>query len=198
LRNKPMGLFKKDYSKKSDEELMSLLTKGGQSAFDELYKRYSKPLLNFFFRMLNNDREKAEDMLHDLFLKIIEKPESFDGNKKFNTWFYTLASNMIKNEYRSRQIRSEHEKQTLANGNELFELNSESFDRKLFDSRLQSELDKFDVETKTIFNLRFTEEMSIRQIAEIMNCPEGTIKSRLFYLTKQLSKKLSVYKPELN
>jgi len=193
-----MGLFKKDYSKKSDEELMSLLTKGGQSAFDELYKRYSKPLLNFFFRMLNNDREKAEDMLHDLFLKIIEKPESFDGNKKFNTWFYTLASNMIKNEYRSRQIRSEHEKQTLANGNELFELNSESFDRKLFDSRLQSELDKFDVETKTIFNLRFTEEMSIRQIAEIMNCPEGTIKSRLFYLTKQLSKKLSVYKPELN
>ena len=74
-----MALFKKNYSIKSDEELMSLLTKGGQSAFDELYKRYSKPLLNFFFRMLNNDREKAEDLLHDLFLKIIEKPESFDG-----------------------------------------------------------------------------------------------------------------------
>ena len=55
-----------------------------------------------------------------------------------------------------------------------------------------------DIETKTIFNLRFVEEMSIKQIAEIINCPEGTVKSRLFYLTKQLSKKLSVYKPELN
>ena len=131
-----MALFRKNYSTKSDEELMSLLTKGGQSAFDELYNRYSKPLLNFFFRMLNSDREKAEDLLHDLFLKIIEKPESFDGTKKFNTWFYTLASNMIKNEYRSRQIRSEHEKQTLANSNELFELNSESFDKNLFNKHL--------------------------------------------------------------
>jgi len=193
-----MALFKKNYSTKSDEELMSLLTRGGQSAFDELYKRYSKPLLNFFFRMLNNDREKAEDLLHDLFLKIIEKPDSFDGNKKFNTWFYTLASNMIKNEYRSRQIRNEHEKHTLANVNELFELNSESFDKNLFNNRLESELKKMDVEMKTLFNLRFLEEMSIKQIAEIMNCPEGTVKSRLFYLTKQLSKKLSVYKPELN
>jgi RNA polymerase sigma-70 factor, ECF subfamily len=193
-----MALFKKNYSTKSDEELMSLLVQGGQSAFDELYKRYSGPLLNFFFRMLNNDREKAEDMLHDLFLKIIEKPESFDGNKKFNTWFYTLASNMIKNEYRSRQIRSDHEKQTLANGYELFELNSESFDKKLFDKRLQLEIGKLDVDAKTIFNLRFVEDMSIKQIAEIMNCPDGTVKSRLFYITKQLSKKLSVYKPELN
>jgi len=193
-----MALFKKNYSTKSDEELMTLLTQGGQSAFDELYKRYSKPLLNFFFRMLNNDREKAEDMLHDLFLKIIEKPESFDGNKNFSTWFYTLASNMIKNQYRRHQIRSEHEKQTLANSSEQFELNSESFDKNLFNIRLESELDKMDVEMKTLFNLRFLEEMSIKQIAEIMNCPEGTVKSRLFYLTKQLSKKLSVYKPELN
>lgn len=193
-----MSLFRKNYSKLTDEELMSLLTKGGQSAFDQLYQRYSKLLLNFFFRMLNGDREKAEDLLHDLFLKIIEKPESFDCNKKFNTWFYTLASNMIKNEYRSRLVRSEHEKYTLAKNSELFELNNENFDRKLFDTQLQLELDKLDVEAKTIFDLRFVEEMSIKQIAEIINCPEGTVKSRLFYLTKQLSQKLSVFKPELN
>ena len=72
------------------------------------------------------------------------------------------------------------------------------FDKNLFNNRLESELKKMDVEMKTLFNLRFLEEMSIKQIAEIMNCPEGTVKSRLFYLTKQLSKKLSVYKPELN
>ncbi|MDD4993417.1 MAG: RNA polymerase sigma factor [Paludibacter sp.] len=193
-----MALFKKNYDTKSDEELMSLLTHGGQSAFDELYRRYSKPLLNFFYRLLNGDRQKAEDLLQDLFLKIIEKPESFDGNKKFNTWFYTLASNMIKNEYRSRQIRSEHEKETLSTSNEPFELNSESFDKSLFNKRLETELDKMDVEMRTLFDLRFVEEMSVKQIAEIMDCKEGTVKSRLFYLTKQLSKKLMVYKPELN
>jgi len=193
-----MALFKKNYSTKSDEELMSLLAQGGQSAFDELYKRYSKPMLNFFFRMLNNDREKAKDMLHDLFLKTIEKPDSFDRSKKFNTWFYTLANNMIKNEYRSRQIHAEHHKQILAVNNELYEMNDGNFDTNLFNNRLQLELDKLDIDAKTIFNLRFVEEMSIKQIAEIMNCPEGTVKSHLFTLTKLLSKKLSIYKPELN
>jgi RNA polymerase sigma-70 factor (ECF subfamily) len=193
-----MSLFRKNYSKLTDEELMSLLTHGGQSAFDELYKRYSKPLLNFFYRMLGNDREKAEDILHDLFLKVIEKPESFDGTKKFGTWFYTLAGNMIKNEYRSQQIRSEYRQQSLNMTSETVELNGELLDRQLFDKRLQKELDKLDADTRMIFNLRFVEEMSIKQIAEIMECPEGTLKSRLFYLTKQLSKKLSVYKPELN
>lgn len=189
-----MALFKKNYSTKSDEELMLLLTKGGQSAFDELYLRYSKPLLNFFFRMLNNDREKAEDLLHDLFLKIIEKPDSFDGNKKFNTWFYTLASNMIKNEYRSRQIKLQHATETL-NQTPEYEMNSENLDRQLFDNRLQRELDKLDPESKSMFNLRFSEEMSVKLIAEIMGYPEGTIKSRLFYLTRQLAGKLAIYKP---
>lgn len=193
-----MPLFSKNLNNKTDEELMSLLTNGGQSAFDELYRRYSKQMLNFFCRMLNNEREKAEDLLHDLFLKLIEKPESFDSNKKFNTWFYTLASNMVKNEYRSRQIRNEHENQKLANTYEPYEMNNEKYDRKLFESKLQIEIDKLDIESQTIFNLRFIEEMSVKQIAEIMNCPEGTIKSRLFYLTKQLSKKLIVFKPELN
>jgi RNA polymerase sigma-70 factor, ECF subfamily len=189
-----MALLKKNYSTKSDEELMSLLTKGGQSAFDELYLRYSKPLLNFFFRMLNNDREKAEDLLHDLFLKIIEKPDSFDGNKKFNTWFYTLARNIIQNEYRSRQIKSQHVADTF-NLIQEYEFNSENLDRQLFENSLQTELNKLDPDTKTIFNLRFYEEMSVKQIAEIMGCPEGTIKSRLFYLTRQLAGKLAIYKP---
>ena len=193
-----MPLFRKNYSTKTDEELMSLLTHGGQSAFDELYKRYSKPLLNFFFRMLGNDREKAEDMLHDLFLKVIEKPESFDGTKKFSTWFCTLAGNLIKNEYRSRQTRNEHLQHSINAISEPFELNNEQLDRQLFDQRLQAELDQQDADTRLIFNLRFVEEMSVKQIAEIMECPEGTVKSRLFYLTKQLSKKLSAYKPELN
>ena len=105
---------------------------------------------------------------------------------------------MIKNEYRSRQIRAEHEKQSFTGNNELYEMNDGNFDTNLFNHRLQSELDKLDTDAKIIFNLRFVEEMSIKQIAETMNCPEGTVKSRLFTLTKLLSKKLSIYKPELN
>lgn len=189
-----MHLFRKNYSKISDEELMSLLAKGGQSAFDELYKRYSGPLLNFFYRMLHSDRGRAEDMLHDLFLKIIEHPESFDSARTFSTWFYSLAGNMIRNEYRSRQVRNEHAQYTLYQS-EPQEIMNDDMDRQLFETRLKAELSKLDNDSQMIFNLRFGEEMSVKQIAEIMNCPEGTIKSRLFYMTKQLAGKLTIYKP---
>jgi len=175
---------------------MSLLTKREQSAFDELYSRYSKPLLNFLFRMLHRDREKAEDMLHDLFLKIIEKPESFDNSKKFSTWFYTLASNMIKNEYRKQQIRNEFISNSIIGEFNGFDFNGERIDKDIFADRLATELNNVDIDTKTIFNLRFIEEMTIKEIAEIFDCPEGTIKSRLFYLTKKLSIKLAPLKPE--
>lgn len=195
LRNN-MVLFQKNYNSKSDEELMSLLTKGGQSAFDELYNRYSKPLLNFFYRMLNKDRKKAEDMLHDLFLKIIEEPERFDQTRTFSTWFYTLAGNMVKNEYRSREVQYEYEIQSRNQSTETIENQAETIDRQVFNKRLQTEIDKLDSNAKTLFNLRFIEEMSVKQIAEIMEIPEGTVKSRLFYITRLLAKKLSKYKPE--
>ncbi|MBP1639568.1 MAG: polymerase, sigma-24 subunit, subfamily [Bacteroidetes bacterium] len=192
-----MVLFHQNFSKETDEELMSLLTRGGQSAFDELYCRYSKPLLNFFFRMLNNDRKKAEDMLHDLFLKIIEHPESFDCTRTFSTWFYTLAGNMIKNEYRNRSVQQEFEQQCQ---DKPTETNSDinAIDRQLFNKQLKLELSRLDPESELLFNMRFTEEMSIKQIANMLEYPEGTVKSRLFYITRQLAKKLAIYKPELN
>ena len=191
-----MLLFQKNYEGKTDEELMSLLANGGKAAFDELYKRYATPLLNFFYRMLNGEREKAEDFLHDLFLKIIENPQRFDHSRKFSAWFYSLAANMVKNEYRNAQLHSEH-LQILGNlHNETTRQNEETIDKKLFYDYLQIEISKLDAETRTLFNLRFEEEMSIKQIAGILECPEGTIKSRLFYLTQQLAKKLSIFKPK--
>jgi len=191
-----MTLFRKKYEEKTDEELMSLLVKSEQPAFDEIYRRYSKALLNFFFRMLNCEREKAEDFLHDLFLKIIERPESFDHSRRFNTWFYSLAANMVKNEYRSLQVRNEHEQFMRDQESDVTDDTNEKIDKQLFASCLQMEIDKFDSETKILFNLRFVEELNIKEIAGILECPTGTIKSRLFYLSKNLSKKLSVFNNE--
>ena len=190
-----MLLFQKNQSIRSDEELMSLLTNGGQSAFDELYKRYSKPMLNFFYRLLDRDRERAEDMLHDLFLKIIERPERYDSSRSFRAWFYTLAGNMVRNEFRSRQISNDYERVVSVQSEMLTDGPEVALDRQLFERQLQWEIDRFDPEQKMLFQFRFVEEMTVRQIAEIMECPEGTIKSRLFHLTRLLAKKLSIYKP---
>lgn len=190
-----MRMIFKNESTRSDEELMSLLTKGGQSAFDELYRRYSKPLLNFFYRMLDRDRARAEDLLHDLFLKIIEKPEFYDPSRSFRAWFYTLAGNMVRNEYRRNQLGSDYERMQSTPTEVLDDTADRVMDRELFDKRLKMEVDRFDSEQKVLFNLRFVEEMTVPQIAEIMECPEGTVKSRLFQLTRQLAKKLTRYNP---
>ena len=191
-----MRLFiKKKYEEKTDEELMSLLTKGEQLAFDELYKRYSKAILNFFFRMINYNREKAEDMLHDLFLKIIEKPYLFDKTKKFSTWIYVVASNMLKNEYRTLNTQNEYINHQFTTQTDKIYV-AERIDNEIFSKQLNNELNKLDIELKSMFTMRYMEEMSIKQIAEIFECPEGTVKSRLFYITKNLSVKLAIYKPE--
>ena len=69
------NFLKVNFKHSSDEELMLYMTKGKEKAFDELYKRYSKKIVFFFYQRLYQDNEKAQDFLQDLFLKIIEKPE---------------------------------------------------------------------------------------------------------------------------
>ena len=73
-----MILFKKRYDSYLDEELMALLSKGDKRAFDELYNRYSGVLFGYFNKMLWRDREKAEDLVHDIFAKIMLNHLAFD------------------------------------------------------------------------------------------------------------------------
>lgn len=177
----------------SDEELMGLLSGGEQAAFDELYNRYATPILNFFYRMLNHDRQRAEDLLHDLFLVVIELPERFDSSRRFSTWLYTLAANKLKNEYRSRQVRSIV---VPLDFNQDVSFRDDD-NKELFYSQLQQELELLDPDSQLLFRLRFTEELSVREIAGYIQCKEGTVKSRLHTLSRKLARKLIHYKPEL-
>ncbi|MBL4715829.1 MAG: RNA polymerase sigma factor [Bacteroidia bacterium] len=183
------------FSHSSDEELMRFISKGKKSAFNELYKRYDKKLHYYFYRMLHQDNIKAQDFLQELFLKIIEKPNLFDTDKKFSTWIYSIASNMCKNEYRKDAIRG-----TIINLKDELELvqkedESSDYDKELFKKHLKKELSKLDDEHKETFILRYQEELAIKEISQIMNCSEGTVKSRIFYTTKKLAVKLRTFNP---
>src|SRR5262249_36928837 len=153
--------------------------------------RYSSSLLRYFFRMLWQDKNKAEDFLHDLFIKALEKPKQFDVNKKFSTWIYSMAHNMCKNEYRKQALRVSARNSLLSHQNESISIKMEhdSFQRTL-DDILREE----DEETRTIFILRHELDMTFAEIAEVANCPEGTVKSRLFYLKKKLASALDHYR----
>lgn len=180
---------------------MSYTCKGNERAFNELYRRFSKPLYLFFYNRLWQDHSRAEDFLQDLFLKVIEKSESFDRNRKFKIWLFTIANNMCKNEYRSRE--KEILKHDFIGGNDdkfIYtepETTSRALDYNGFSKHLQIELSKLDNKYSSAFILRHQFDFSIKEIAEIMRCPEGTVKSRLSYGIKILAKRLRNYKTSL-
>jgi len=191
-----MTLFRKNYKETADAALVQLIAEGNTKAFDELYGRYSVKLLHYFRKMLHNDSEKAQDFLQDLFIKVLEKYDYYDQSKSFSTWLYTLATNMCKNEYRNLAIRSRILEE---NGSYIYDNDPtpglESMDLQIFNSHLKNELEKMDYIHRETFILRFYEELSIKEISVILNCAEGTVKSRLFYTLKKIGGKMTAFNP---
>jgi RNA polymerase sigma-70 factor (ECF subfamily) len=193
-------LERKDrFSIYSDEELMLYLGNGEVLAFDELYERYSKRLMTYFVRMLNFDRDLAEDALQDLFLKIAESPQKFDRSRSFKTWIFSVASNSCKNFYRHKQVLAQSNDEiryleTKVNENSFLKL-ANNLDAKEFRKMLEEILDELPPEKKEAFILKYQEEKSIAEIAFIQNCPEGSVKSRLHYTLKILEERLQIFNP---
>lgn len=185
--------FSKSYTKKSDEELMGLLQRGEEQALVQLYDRYNKKLLRYFHRMLWRNEARAQDFLHDLFMKMIEQPHLFNVDQKFSTWLYSVAHNMCKNEYRKQKLRSSAEQND--SDPSYIQLIPEAMDGVKFRVALEEALNLFEEEDKTIFALRYEMELSLKEIAVILNVPEGSVKSKLFYLRKNLSERLVIFSP---
>ena len=200
-----MAILKHKYKKLGDEKLMECIQRGDTSAFNELYNRYSKRLLFYFFRELGGDHEKAQDFLQDILLKIVEKPDLFCTEKRFSTWIFAVAYNMCKNEYRRLGIRSAVGSTANMDGispdidSDYHQL-ERNLDQKTFESALTAELEKIDDGHRSAFLLRFQQNLSIKEIGEILGCSEGTVKSRLFYTTQKLATELkafNLFKPEV-
>lgn len=186
------------YENHSDNVLMELITEGDTSAFDELYKRYSKRLLYYFYRMLRDDEATAQDFLQDIFLKIVEKPGLFRTSDCFSTWIFSVAHNMCKNEYRRRTVRkimkNDLEIDCCPQEKGIDEYSTiKKLDQNQFNKLLLMELENLDEIHKTTFLLRYQENFSIKEISAIVKCSEGTVKSRLFYATKRLAEKLKEF-----
>jgi RNA polymerase sigma-70 factor, ECF subfamily len=173
--------------KKSDEELMTLVQRGNSKAMTELYHRYSPKLLRYFYRMLYRREALAQDFLHDLFIKLIERGDQFKGDRRFSTWLYSIAHNMCKNEYRKQAL---HGKQQHVYQEPIGQDLHETFTQQEFRATLDEVLDEMEEDDKNLFTLRHELELSVEEIAAMIDCPEGTVKSRLFYLKKKLSQQL--------
>jgi RNA polymerase sigma-70 factor (ECF subfamily) len=193
------SFFKHNYNIISDEALMRSISDGKEDAFNEIYKRYAKKMLFFFYSKLYKNEEKANDFLQDLFLKIIAHPKKFDASKNFSTWIYSLANNMCKNEYRKNEVRkllnTEMDSAIVSENESSGYLDQQ--DVALFNKELHHQLDNLEESKRTTFILRYQQHFSLKEISEIMECSEGTVKSRLFYALKKLAEKLNIFNPQL-
>jgi RNA polymerase sigma-70 factor, ECF subfamily len=192
-----MDHHRNTYRHLSDEELMLRLLEREREAFPVLYDRYAGEMVNFFYRRLGRDEAKAQDFLHDLFLKLLNDPGKFTPGRSFRPWLYSIALNMCKNEYRSLKVREDYRLSGIPDVTGGYG-GPEKMDMKRFEQELRAKLDLLDEIHREVFLLRYQEELTIADIAELMGCPEGTVKSRLFYTLKALSMQLKVFNPLIN
>ncbi len=172
----------------SDEELLLIIQqkkrKEKENAFSCLYDRYAQDLLDFFYCRFFGDEEKAKDFLQEIFVKVITQAPVFSENRKFRYWVFRVAANMCKNEYRSQSIRRFHEEEILKNN----QVNNKAEDRPLFWKKMR----KLSEEQCNLLLLRYKYKHSVKEIAQILEIPEGTVKSRLFRCIQDLSKNIKL------
>jgi len=172
-----------------DSAVVSAFLAGEERAFQELVERYQTRLLNFIFRTIG-DRERAEDLVQEVFIRVYRHIHRFDRSKKFSTWVYTIASNLAKNELRNRSRNPLVLFQTMkgsAREDDDRPLQFEDPTARPDDLYRKRHLRELVEETvaqlpehhRQVFVLRELEGKSYEEIAEITDCNLGTVKSRL-------------------
>lgn len=171
-----------------DSAVVTAFLDGEERAFSELVERYQTRLLNFIYRTIG-DRDRAEDLVQEVFIRVYRHLARFDRSKKFSTWAYTIASNLAKNELRNRSRNPLVLFQTMqgASDDEDRPLQFEDSTSRPDDMYRKRHLRELVEDTvaqlpehhRQVFVLRELEGKSYEEIADITDCNLGTVKSRL-------------------
>lgn len=177
-------MLKKGSYKITDEALIRRFQAGDEGAFEEIVKRYSNRLMNFAYRFVRN-REEAEDIVQDTFLKVYQNRYAYKEIAKFSTWIYTITANLAKTLLRKHRNRKMFFFSRL--GPEDKDMDFPSKDRqpqqtiegKFNEREIQKAIVKLPEHFRTVIILRDIQELSYEEISNIINAPLGTVKSRI-------------------
>jgi RNA polymerase sigma-70 factor (ECF subfamily) len=171
-----------------DSDLVAAFLDGEERAFQELVERYQGRLLNFIYRTIG-DRERGEDLVQEVFIRVYRHLHRFDRSRKFSTWVYTIASNLAKNELRNRARNPLVLFQTIKKNwqDEERPLQFEDsasrpddlYRRRHLRELVENSVAQLPEHHRQVFILRELEGKSYEEIAEITACNLGTVKSRL-------------------
>ena len=156
--------------------------KGDAECFSQLVDMYSSRCYGYFCRLTGN-REISDDLLSELFVKLVEKISSFKGGS-FESWLFKTASNIfhdyLRGKQRQRKLFGGRKEQLELKLTETKQSDSERFDR------LQAQLAKLDADTRELIILRFYSQLSFREMAAMRSEPIGTTLSKLHRGLKRL------------
>lgn len=191
----------------NDNLLVRRVKDGDEAAFFELVERYRARAFAIAYRFTHNT-EDAKDLSQEAFLKMYRSIAAFREGSTFYTWFYRIVTNTCIDFVRKRspvtafsQIfrRKTVENERMADiGDGMMAdrkavVPESAYLQKELDSKMKQAIDALPAQQKTVFILRNYEGFRIKEIARIMNCAEGTVKSHLARALKSLQKKLSPY-----
>jgi RNA polymerase sigma-70 factor (ECF subfamily) len=176
----------------ADEELMALCACGNRRAMDVLVSRYHSKLLDFAYRHLG-DRDRAADIAQMSFVRVIEAASTFQRKSSFKTWLYTITMNLIRDDFRRRNVR----KESLVSEMDAMELLMEAKNRaittmetsvvdRMAASEMWTAVDQLPEAQRSAVMLRFRHDLTYDEIAQVMGAPTGTVKSWIHFALKKL------------
>ena len=163
-----------------DEDLVGLFKEGEERAFDELYQRYAQRLKRLIYFYLC-DADMAEDVLHDVFLRVFMHLGSFKIEMAFSSWIYRIAVNCCKNCRKKQKKDMELIETQQLEANEAAHSPSpedvviREDEMRMFQEAIESLKEKF----RVVFLLRYDQGLHYSEISGILNCPERTAKWRM-------------------
>jgi RNA polymerase sigma-70 factor (ECF subfamily) len=186
------------YSEQLDEDLVLRVQRGDKSAFDFLVIKYQHRIIQLVNRYVK-DPSEAQDVAQEAFIKAYRALGNFRGDSAFYTWLYRIAINTAKNYLVSRSRRNSDYQVDIQDA-EIFEnapqlQGMETPERHLLNQEIvdtiQEAIDKLPEDMRTAIMLREFEGMSYEEIAEAMDCPVGTVRSRIFRAREAIDNKLN-------
>jgi len=160
----------------SDKELMEKVKSDETFAFNILVDRYKVKLFNLIYRLLQN-KEEAEDILQETFLRVYRERQSYDPTYSFSTWIYTIALNLCRNELKRRK-KFRFFGLDLIKDNREYAI-SEVKNTNGLSSVLEKAILSLPVKYRTAFLLRDVNELSYEEVSQSLGIPLGTVKSRV-------------------
>ena len=188
-----------------DKELVRRAQNDDPWAIEKLVLRYQKKVYQIAYQMLAGDEQEAQDRTQEAFLKAFRKIKQFKGNASFYTWLYRIVINTCLDARRRRRRwkeiffpwRIERDKEETATSsleeypdtNKNSDPLSEVRNRQL-EEDVKKAMKTLSERQRSIFQLKIFHEMSIPEIAQMLNLAEGTVKTHLFRATQVIQKKL--------